>query len=52
MTASELLDKIDGLIPLLRELADAGELEGDYWPDLDHSAELLEGVVQAFDEPE
>jgi len=50
VTATELLDKIEHLLPELRRLAHLGELEGDYWPDLDRAAELLEGVVEAFEE--
>jgi len=50
MTATELLDKIESLLPELRRLANDGELENDYWTDLEECADLLEGVVEAFEE--
>lgn len=49
MTAAALLDKIESLLPELRRLAHVAELEGDYWPDLDQAAQLLEGVVAEKD---
>lgn len=50
MNAAALLDKIESLLPELRRLAHDGELEGDYWPDLDRASELLKGVVEAFED--
>ena len=52
MSAIGLLDKIEVLIPRLRGLAEAGELEGDYWFDLATCNELMAGVVEAFDGPD
>ena len=51
MSAIGLLDKIEELIPRLRGLAEAGELDGDYWFDLATCNELMVGVVEAFDGP-
>lgn len=50
MTATALLDKIESLLPELRRLAHLGELEDDYWLDINQAAELLDGVVEAFEE--
>ena len=46
--AAELLEQIQVLLPRLLELDAAGDLDGDYWFDLDDAHELLAGVVEAF----
>lgn len=49
MTAEERLQAIEVVLPRLRQLAKDGELDGDYFEDVDKAAELLEAIVEAFE---
>lgn len=50
MTAIDLLNKIEELLPRLREIAKTGDLDSYYFGDLDEALELLEAVVEAAEE--
>lgn len=52
MTALDLLSKIEQSLPRLRALAetDGAFLWDNYGDDLETAAELLEGVVDAFED--
>jgi hypothetical protein len=50
MDGLKVLNDVRDLLPRLFELAEAGELNGDYWFDLATCRELLAGVVEAHEE--